>query len=101
MLRALPAYRSGESPIAYPVPFLVDRTDLPRVRLTNASMERLHGITFALLGPGTMPSLAPMAMPAGATITVPVRGDDLARATVLVVRWFRQSGDEYLWRVSF
>lgn len=88
-------------PLAYPVPFRFDRSRAPRYGLTNASLERLTGVTFALLGAGTMPLQIPLTMPPGATAWIPIRGDDLARSTLLIVRWFRANGDEYLWRTSF
>lgn len=86
---------------AYAVPLRVDRSEAPRYRLFNVGHERLVGVTLSLLGSGAMPSVAPRALDVGAAIEVVIRGDDLARRTVLVVRWFRPSGDEYLWRVSF
>lgn len=88
-------------PLAYPVPFRFERSQAPRYGLTNASLERLTGVTFALLGAGTMPLQVPLSMPPGTTAWIPIRRGDLARSTLLVVRWFRANGDEYLWRTSF
>jgi len=34
-------------------------------------------------------------------IEVTVAGRDRPRDTILVIRWFRPDGVEYLWRVSF
>lgn len=88
-------------PLAYPVPFRFDRSQAPRYGLTNASLERLSGVTFALLGAGTMPLQVPLTLPAGETAVIPIHGDDLARSTILIVRWHRENGDEYLWRIGF
>jgi hypothetical protein len=90
-----------DPPLAYPVPFRFDRSDAPRYRLTNASLEPLTGVRFALLGRGSMPAQAPVALNPGQTTTIPIFGDDLARNTILIVRWSRHNGDEYLWRASF
>ena len=86
---------------AYPVPFVFDRSTPPRYRLRNASLETLTGVRFALLGAGSMPVQAPITLSPGQEAEIPIHGHDLARATVLVVRWHRTNGDEYLWRASF
>ena len=100
MIRA-PAEHSATPAPAYSVPLRVDRSRAPTYSLTNVGNERITGVTFCLLGSGVMPARAPLALEAGAATTLTIRGDDLARRTVLVVRWFRPDGDEYLWRVSF
>jgi hypothetical protein len=63
--------------------------------------EVLHAISLHLLGSGTMLSRAPVTVRPGERLSTTIRGDDLALDTVLVVRWFRPDGGEYLWRVSF
>jgi hypothetical protein len=94
--------RSTPSDPAYPVPFVVERDAGPRRYLiTNASRERLDGITINLLGAGVMPASAPRALEPGESLEVLISVRDLARSTVLIVRWFRPSGEEFLWRVSF
>ena len=37
----------------------------------------------------------------GDVIETRVRGRDLERSTSLVVRWFREDDEEYLWRIAF
>ena len=102
MLRAIDPCDPGDGPPrAYPVPFRFDRSTPPRYKLWNASLEILSGVTFALIGGGSMPLQAPVTLAAGATETLVITGHDLARDTVLIVRWRRENGDEYLWRVSF
>jgi hypothetical protein len=87
---------------SYPVPFVVERDAGPRrYVLTNAGRERLDGVTMSLLGAGVMPASAPSALEPGESLEVLISVNDLARSTVLVVRWFRPNSDEYLWRVSF
>jgi hypothetical protein len=58
-------------------------------------------VTLSLLGSGVMPATAPSTLLPGESLEVMISGRDLARCTVLVVRWFRPSGEEYLWRVNF
>ncbi len=87
--------------LAYPVPFVFDRSTPPRYRLRNASLETLTGVRFSLLGAGSMPVQAPITLEPGEVAEIRIHGDDLARSTVLVVRWHRENGDEYLWRASF
>jgi hypothetical protein len=84
------------------VPFAVERDAGPRrYVITNTGAERLDGITMSLLGAGVMPASPPAALAPGESLEVLISVRDLARSTVLVVRWFRPDGDEYLWRVSF
>ena len=101
MTTSRPDVTQSDEPLAYPVPFRFDRTTPPRYRLRNASLETLSGVRFSLLGAGSMPVQAPITLEPGATAEVRIHGHDLARSTVLVVRWHRENGDEYLWRASF
>lgn len=86
---------------AYAVPLRVDRGAAPVYRIINVGHEPLDGLTFSLIGSGVMQTGSPRRLDVGGTLDVIIRGEDLARRSVLVVRWFRPSGDEYLWRVSF
>ncbi len=97
-----PRFDSASSGSAYPVPFRIDRDGGPRrYLLTNRGTERVDGVTMSLLGAGVMPASAPSSLRPGETLEVLISGRDLAHSTVLVVRWFRPTGEEYLWRVSF
>jgi hypothetical protein len=88
--------------VAYPVPLRLDRRDAPRsYRLTNVSDEPLRGLSFSLLGAGLMRATAPLLLVPGQEVRLRIRGDSLPQAAVLIIRWFRPNGDEYLWRVSF
>jgi hypothetical protein len=93
----------GARPPAYAVPWAFDRSQGPPLfTLTNAGREVLHAISLHLLGSGTMLCRAPITIRPGDSVRVVLRHDhDLALDTVLVVRWFRPDGGEYLWRVSF
>lgn len=73
----------------------------PHFALQNDGGEVLHAISLHLLGSGSMLRRAPLTMCPGDRIVLSIREDDLARNSVLVVRWFRPDGSEYLWRVSF
>jgi len=94
--------RSPAFDSAYPVPFHLERDAGPRrYLLTNRGGEPLDGVTLSLLGAGVMPATAPSALEPGESLEILISARDLARSTVLVVRWFRPTGEEFLWRVSF
>jgi len=87
---------------AYAVPLRVDRLRAPhRYHLVNVSNEELHGLRVSLLGSGVILPISRLRVPPGGRIAVIARGRDLPRTAVLVVRWFRPNGEEFLWRVSF
>ena len=69
--------------------------------ISFAVMVLEFAISLHLLGSGTMLSRAPVTVRPGERLSTTIRGDDLALDTILVVRWFRPDGGEYLWRVSF
>jgi hypothetical protein len=48
-----------------------------------------------------MAANAPRTLAPGETLEVEIAGRHLARDAILVLRWFRPDGVEYLWRVSF
>jgi len=88
--------------IAYPVPLRLDRRDAPRsYRLSNVGEEPLRGLSFTLLGSGLMRASPPLLLVPGQEVRLRIRGSSLPVSAVLIIRWFRPSGDEYLWRVSF
>lgn len=87
--------------LAYAVPFIVDRSAAPHFRLINVGTEPVRAITLTLLGPGVMLSEIPNRLAPGESLDFTVLGENLARGTIAVVRWFRPDESEYLWRVSF
>lgn len=100
--RAMTGPRSPTFDCAYPVPFHLERDAGPRrYLLSNRSSEVLEGVALSLLGAGVMPATAPSTLRPGESLEVVIAAHDLARSSVLIVRWFRGSGEEYLWRVSF
>lgn len=98
MLRLVPDI---PPPSAYLVPFRLDRDRAPAYLLSNDGTEELRGISLTLLGAGVLLAGIPSRLQPGDDIEFTLRGDDLARNTVVIVRWFRPWGGEYLWRVSF
>ncbi|GAA4670571.1 hypothetical protein [Frondihabitans cladoniiphilus] len=87
---------------AYEVPFWIDRHDAPHLyRLVNLSDEMVRGVRCSLLGPGYLVPLRPTDLGPGVGVTLTLIGSDLSRSSVVVVRWFRENDDEYLWRFSF
>lgn len=89
-------------PPAYRVPFRFERGAKRNThRLVNVSSETVHGVTFVVHGPGLLAVSAPATIAPGEGVEVTIAAQNLARSTILVVRWFRHDGFEYLWRVSF
>ncbi len=88
-------------PVAYRVPFELERGPATLYRFTNVSAEPLTGVSLTLHGSGVMAANAPVSLAPGDALEVDIAGRNLARDTILVVRWFRPDGVEYLWRVSF
>lgn len=87
--------------VAYAVPFRIDRSLAPRYKLANVGSERVRAITLTLLGSGLMLPGPPRGLVPGQSLGFSLRADNPARSTIVVVRWFRPSGEQYLWRVSF
>jgi hypothetical protein len=67
----------------------------------NTSEDTLRGVTVSIAGRARLTVSAPAALAPGDAVAATVTGPDLARDTVLVVRWFLPDGREYLWHVSF
>lgn len=86
---------------AYRVPFAIDRSRAPVYRLQNIAAEPVHGLALSLLGDARLLWGLPTSLEPSAGLQFAVHGDDPARRSVLIVRWFRPNGDEYLWRVAF
>lgn len=87
---------------AYAVPFLIDRSPASNeYTFTNIGKEAVEGVALTLHGTGVMSASAPTRLEVGEALVVTIAGRDLARNTILVVRWFRPDGVEYPWRVAF
>ena len=87
--------------LAYPVPFRVERGAGHVYRIVNVGDEAVHGVALTLHGSGVMGASAPSTLHPGEVLEVIVAGRSLARSAIMVVRWFRPDGEEYLWRISF
>lgn len=85
----------------YGVPFHVERHQAPTYLLRNTGHEQLTAVTLTLLGHGVLRPTGPRCLEPGTTLRFVVRADDTARSTIVVVRWFRPDGREFLWRISF
>lgn len=83
------------------MPWRVDRSAPPVYRLVNTSADTLRGVTVSIAGRARLTVSAPASLAPGDAVAATVTGPDLARDTVLVVRWFPPDGREYLWHVSF
>lgn len=86
---------------AYRVPWVVDRSTAPHYRLVNTSRLELRGVTVSIAGNSTLRVSSPTSIRPGEAVRASISGDDPARDTLLVVRWFPPDGREYLWQVSF
>ena len=86
--------------LAYPVPWRVDRTTAPHLRLVNAGPHTLSGVTVSISGGSRLRVNVTGSVQPGEAIRASVTGPDPARDTVLVVRWFPPDGREYLWQIS-
>jgi len=85
---------------AYPVPWRVDRSAAPHLRLVNAGREPLSGVTVSVSGGSLLRVSGPSSVRPGDTVRASVFGRHPERDTVLVVRWFPPDGREYLWQIS-
>jgi hypothetical protein len=84
------------------VPFRVERdAAVGNYRLINSSREVVHGVSFTLHGAGVMAISPPRIVRPGHGVEVTIAAASIALDTILVVRWFRPNGVEYLWRVAF
>lgn len=86
---------------AYPVPFRVDRVDAPRrYDLVNVGDEPLDAVTLTHLGTGYSPPLAVRRLDPGRHLALAVFGSGPEDTGVVIVRWRRPQGTEYLWRMN-
>jgi len=86
--------------IAYPVPWVVDRSTAPHYRIVNAGTQELRGVTVSIAGASDVRVSSPASIRPGEA----VRADLVpgpSRDTLLVLRWFPPDGREYLWQISF
>jgi hypothetical protein len=90
------------APTAYSVPFRLDRSRGPRiVRLVNDGTETVSSLRVTLLGSGLLVPVCSSTLAPGQSVALSVIGPELVASSIAVVRWFRPSREEYLWRFSF
>lgn len=83
------------------MPFLFERGRGSNAhRLRNTGAETVHGVTIVLHGPGLLRVSTPAALEPGHAIEVRLAARDLTHSRIIVVRWFRHDGLEYVWLVS-
>lgn len=87
--------------IAYRVPFIVHRSSASALVIQNTSQETLKHLRLSLSGEGVFWSNNMGRLAPGESAEVKILGNDLAKNSLLVLRWFRDTGEEYLWQVSF
>jgi hypothetical protein len=88
-------------PPAYAVPFWIDRTLAPHLhRVVNLGDEPVRGLRVSLLGSGHLLPMETTSLGPGSSFTLTTLATD-SRDSVMVLRWFRPDGEEYLWRFSF
>ncbi|MCU1424550.1 MAG: hypothetical protein JWM51_841 [Microbacteriaceae bacterium] len=89
--------------IAYRVPFVVDRSRAPhRYRLVNRSTEPLDAVHIMVLRSGATLPMNTRRLPPGKALNFAGSGHRPGHAAlfdIVIVRWFRPNGEEYLWRV--
>ncbi|MDI2097568.1 hypothetical protein [Ruicaihuangia caeni] len=93
--------RPVDPELAYAVPFVVERARTPVFELLNTSEEPARAVMLSLIGDGRLVSGMPTTLEPGARLSFALHGDDVARGSVVIVRWFRTDGCEYLWRIAF
>ena len=84
---------------AYPVPFTLKRRP-PVYSLLNTSSEAVHGVAVIVHGAGALAANSPAKLQPGEELEVTIEERHLESGSLLVVRWFRPDGVEYLWRAK-
>lgn len=84
----------------YPVPFTIDRSRAPRLRLRNTSSETLHWVRIEMSGRGLATAPLTPRLPPGSALDIGVHGSDLAADSRVIVRWRRPNGEEFLYGVA-
>lgn len=88
-------------PLAYRVPFELERNRARHAyRLVNTSTETVSGVSFTVHGSGVMALSPPRVLAPQHGIEVTIAAAHKKSDTIIVIRWFRPDGSEYLWRVN-
>lgn len=86
---------------AYPVPFKLSRIGKELLVLRNISAEPVRNIRLSLIGPGVFSSDNSGGLEPSQALNIVVGAGVRAVDSLLIVRWFRSDGREYLWQISF
>lgn len=91
------------APVAYRVPFAVDRGSAPWYSIRHIGDAPVRGVTLTELdAAGAAVAVSrPRRLDPGERLPFTLRARRPQESTVLLVRWLRADGAEYLWRVSF
>jgi len=90
------AHRPAEP--AYPVPWMVDRTDLPWCTLRNTSCERLTDVSTQFFGDGwAEPAVPRSRVGPGEELRFVFFGERAMDSGQVTVHWRRPDGREYAW----
>ena len=84
---------------AYPVPFSLER-EPPAYRLLNHSAEPVHGVAVIVHGASALAANSPAKLQPGEALEVTIDKRHREAGSLIVVRWFRPDGVEYLWRAK-
>lgn len=84
---------------AYRVPFHFD-SEPPTYRFRNVGNEPVHGVAVIVHGASALAANNPVKLQPGEELEVTIDERHRAAGALAVLRWFRPSGVEYLWRAS-
>lgn len=82
---------------AYRVPFHFE-SQPPTYRFRNVGDEPVHGVAVVVHGAGALAANNPVKLQPGEELEVTIDERHRAAGSLAVLRWFRPSGVEYLWR---
>lgn len=86
--------------VAYRVPWSVDRSTPPWVRIRNVSTDVLECVSTQTFGEGWIEPAEPQARVApGGEVRVALLDDRARNSCRVTVHWFRPTGEEYAWTV--
>ena len=82
---------------AYRVPFHFD-SEPPTYRFRNVGNEPVHGVAVIVHSASALAANNPVKLQPGEELEVTIDVRHRAAGALAVLRWFRPSGVEYLWR---
>ena len=88
-------------PVAYRVPFSVDRSRPPLYTVWNDSPEPVHWVVARLIGSGIVDAPGPLCLAPGDGFELEVVGAEAGRDCRVVLSWLRDDDEPYLWSFTF